>query len=465
MRAMCLLASLAAAALFAACDVWGTSSQLLPGDGATADGEPDGGGDNSHDAGHDGGFDGGFDGGPDTNPDGGDMTGCALTQTSFADLALSLGTSQPSALAAGEFGGSGTTPDLAVGFPLEKKITAYVDLSLDSSVSYETSFTSDFSESPQALAVIEIPGSTGEDDLVVLTIPSQSGQPLHVIALENSGSSSFNTVDTLTSGQISQPNVTYNLGVGKFSGDSYPDIIATCSNRCSQAGIFPWDQDLRSFADIVSIAPGNPVDALTVADLNHDGQDDVVVGDSQMSMNTYLRYGIANGGAGVFGWNTIAEIGSSNWVREIAVADFDGDGVADVAAVVVVSNEFQLWSYRGTSSGGGFTGFSSSHATIGLGTGFSLVRLRKGDFNRDGKPDLAVLTATSPSPSSVHLLINRYFGSGIVFQDTLTVPVCSGDTSGKDLVVHDFDGNGADDLAVACVGTENTINFLRNDCQ
>jgi hypothetical protein len=125
------------------------------------------------------------------------------------------------------------------------------------------------------------------------------------------------------------------------------------------------------------------------------------------------------------------------------VADFNGDGKQDLA--VVTSSPGPTVSVLLNNGMGGFAA-PVTYSVPGASTGFAST-LAVGDFNGDGKPDLAVAAG-----SGVEILLNHGDGT---FAPALVV-----NQPASSVVVADFFGDGKQDLAVANSGT---VSVLRND--
>jgi hypothetical protein len=127
----------------------------------------------------------------------------------------------------------------------------------------------------------------------------------------------------------------------------------------------------------------------------------------------------------------------------IAVGDFNGDGKLDLAVANKGSNNLKILLGNGDST---FTPTSASPAA-----GATPYGLVVGDFNGDGKLDLAV---ANPGSNSVTILLGN--GDG-----TFTPPSASpaAGTTPHELAVGDFNGDGKLDLAVANSGS-NTVTIL-----
>ncbi len=121
----------------------------------------------------------------------------------------------------------------------------------------------------------------------------------------------------------------------------------------------------------------------------------------------------------------------------IAVGDFNGDGILDMAVANSQSNNLTILLGKGN---GAFTPAASSPAT-----GELPMAIAAGDFNGDGKLDLAVVNA---STFSVTILLGN--GNG-----TFT-PVASSPSTWStplSIVTGDFNQDGKLDLAIACEGS------------
>ncbi len=132
-----------------------------------------------------------------------------------------------------------------------------------------------------------------------------------------------------------------------------------------------------------------------------------------------------------------ADIPTAATPDAIATADFNGDGNPDLA---VVNHDDGTVSIFFGSPDGSFV--RSADYSVGSGP----IAIAVGDFNGDGKPDLAVVNqncAMGCGPGSVSVLLNM--GNGI-FQ---TSPLYTTGTDPVSIVAGDFNGDGKIDLAVA----------------
>ncbi|MBB5058068.1 sugar lactone lactonase YvrE [Granulicella aggregans] len=157
-------------------------------------------------------------------------------------------------------------------------------------------------------------------------------------------------------------------------------------------------------------------------------------------------------GASVAGiaWPASVAITADRTSRAVSLADFNGDGIPDIASVIG-GPEAPLLIYLGKADGT-YTQVASYPAI----TGYSIGPIVLGDFNGDGKLDMAVPDGDYNATQIFVLLGN---GDG-TFVKAATSPQLS--SAPTQLAVGDFNGDGVDDLAVVAYGS-NTINvFLGN---
>ncbi|HZS50806.1 MAG TPA: FG-GAP-like repeat-containing protein [Bryobacterales bacterium] len=191
-----------------------------------------------------------------------------------------------------------------------------------------------------------------------------------------------------------------------------------------------------SFISRGAFAAGASPSALAVADFNGDGLLDVAVANGGFSSTVSILLSL---GQGQFRSPMTFAAGASP--RSILTGDFNGDGKPDLVTANSGSNDVSV--------------------LLGSGAGIFLPPLRflagegprfvaAGDFNRDGKPDLVVANANS---NNVSLLLG--LGRGL-FLPPINFAVGRSPSS---LVVGDFNRDGKLDLAVANSGS-NDVSIL-----
>jgi hypothetical protein len=141
-------------------------------------------------------------------------------------------------------------------------------------------------------------------------------------------------------------------------------------------------------------------------------------------------------------------------LRAVAVADFNKDGKPDLAVV----NSRPFSTFQNSVSvllGNGNGSFQPAITTNIQNSGQGLpLSFAVGDFNNDGLPDVALKTPSSPTIPAVEVLLGNGDGSFQPNHQILGV----GQTP-LSVAVGDFDGNGALDL-VTSNSTSGTLSLL-----
>ena len=262
----------------------------------------------------------------------------------------------------------------------------------------------------------------------------------HVSILLNNGNGTFHAGSTFAV----DGSPTY-IAAGDFNGDTKLDLAVV--DQYGQTVTIYLGTGTGNFQKGITYVTSSSPDALVLTDFNNDGILDVLIaeGDARAfganpdSGNIDVLLGNGDGTfKGLALSNTEQGFGS---LTSTAVADFNGDGIPDV-----VANDYfetggnKLYLFPGNGSGG----FAIAPTPISLNpqvtaNPYSIVA---GDFNGDGKPDLAVVSGNGAFASQVAILLNN--GSGFA----APVSFAAGENGLNGIATGDFDGDGKLDLAV-----------------
>ncbi len=180
-----------------------------------------------------------------------------------------------------------------------------------------------------------------------------------------------------------------------------------------------------NFSTGVSRAVGKKPTGIVAADLDQDGRPDLAVVDSG-SGKVSILIGRGNGRFSGSRYIIVGPI-TGTGANAIIAADVEGNGRLDLLTANTLQNTVAVLINRGNA-----TFLPPQNYAVPNGAAYLAV----GDFNRDGKPDLAVTQSTG---SAVSVLINN----------TLPTPVPGGRSFAAPHTLNSGRGNMADGVAVA----------------
>ncbi len=350
----------------------------------------------------------------------------------------------PTSVAVGDFNGDGK-PDLAVAnmnsavANMDGTVSVLLNAgggTFSPQVTYPVGSTNS-----TCVAVGDFNGD-GKPDLAVATWSlAQNGENGSGSVLLNQGGGAFGAPMIYSTGY--EPS---SVAVGDFNGDGKPDLAVadpgdnTLSVLLNEGG--------GRFAEAVPYVIRHAPDSVAVGDFNGDGKPDLAVAIALAGTVDVLL----NQGDGTFGAPMIYVLGSDP--SSVAVGDFNGDGKPDLAVTDDMDATVSVLLNQG---GGTFS--ARMIYRVGSGSGSDAASVAVGDFNGDGMLDLAV---ANEFDGTVSVLLNQ---GGETFGPQTLYAVGSEITSEPTSVaVGDFNGDGRPDLAIAN-GGDNTVVVLLNGCQ
>jgi hypothetical protein len=195
-----------------------------------------------------------------------------------------------------------------------------------------------------------------------------------------------------------------------------------------------------TFASAVLYSAG--ASGIAAADMNNDGKLDLIVtGPPGNDVSVLIGKG-----DGTFKTTPISTPVSGNIAGSIVVADLNGDGKLDVAMSGGWTGVLVLL-------GNGLGGFKSPSYAYGNAQGESFLGLLVGDYNLDGKPDLAAVSYIETG-ESFSILTNNGDGTFGSESDLLA------GYGPQQVVTGDFNGDGKLDLAVSGYSTGGSASIV-----
>jgi hypothetical protein len=270
----------------------------------------------------------------------------------------------------------------------------------------------------------------GDSKPDIAVINNASGTS-NISVLLNNGSGGFGAPTFFAVGALP-----HSICTADFNGDGIADLATTNIGPGNVSVLL--GNGSGGFTAAAGFGTGifNSLSTICSADFNGDGKVDLVIS----SGFNFVLVALGNGN-GTFG--TPTQITVDNNTHSVISADFNGDGKADMATTTH-NGTFNVSVQLGNGSGGFGT-------VTNFVIGDSPASLICADLNGDGKIDLATANMGNNITGNVSILLGdgtgsfaaaTNFGVGVA---TVAKSICSGD----------FDRDGKMDLAMACIANNN----------
>ena len=379
----------------------------------------------------------------------GNGKGAFLSPVSVAS-SLGYGYTDSAAIAVADMNGDGF-PDLIVSGTDVDKFNNGVQIFLNNGAGSFTAGSSyglgGWEEAP--FVARDFNGDRKVDIVMASTISEDAnhGSEGTISVLLGNGDGSMQGARVITTTQAVQSNSAI---TADLNGDGIPDLIQTASNYGGEGAVFvSMGLGNDTYGPPTPVSTGSPNSYWVLAgDFNRDGRLDLAVA-NLCSDDTCSQGGVAillGNGDGTFQSPTIYPAGAK-YSLSIVSGDFNGDGKLDVA----VMNQSASISILLGNGNGTLQAAVVTDTSAGVSSNYSMA---PGDFNADGKTDIALLSLSTDQTTG---LIRVYLSSGGGNLAQTGSPFSSGGTAagagqgfnGMSIAVGDVSGDGTPDLVVA----------------
>ncbi|GAA0894329.1 hypothetical protein GCM10009122_40100 [Fulvivirga kasyanovii] len=285
---------------------------------------------------------------------------------------------------------------------------------------------------------------------IIATKASSANDALQIQILNNQSTLETFSFSTTT---VNVGFPTLNIRCGDLNGDGKPDLYMS-QNGVTRFHVLVVPNTSTpgnlSFGAVQSLDLPTDVSTRRVAhkDLTGDDKPEIIVTNSGAG-TVHIFENTSSGGTISFNAQVAVNVSGASSTTGLDVQDIDGDGRADLVVCQFVGDD--VFILRNT--GVGTISFASPHV-LQL-DGNSLINLTTGDFNEDGKLDIAAIANLS---SKVFVFPNNSTSGSINFGASQSFGI---NTNPWGITTGDVDGDGRLDIITTSL-TDNSLAVLNN---
>lgn len=222
---------------------------------------------------------------------------------------------------------------------------------------------------------------------------------------------------------------------GDFNSDGILDVVTANQSTIGGISVYLARAD-GTFNAPISTSAAPPSTDLALGDFNKDGKLDVAV--IGLGFNTVTV--LLGNGNGTFQAPISFLLPSGFSVNSITAADFNNDGKLDLAVAEFNTSSSQIQIFEGDG-----TGHFSLANTLHSSDPSDIRKIRVGDFNRDGKTDIAMLQ---------DFAVSAWFGNGSFTFDQVILQHYG---ATADLTVVDLNQDNFGDIVISFFTNTSTL--------
>ncbi|MEI6333308.1 MAG: FG-GAP-like repeat-containing protein [Methylococcaceae bacterium] len=298
--------------------------------------------------------------------------------------------SYPRSVSVGDFNGDGKI-DLVVANSWSGTVSVLLRNAANTSFDPKLDFAT--GSYPTSVSVCDFNGD-GKTDLVVANVSSDTVSVL----LRNADNTDFNPTVDLATGSMPE-----SVRVGDFNGDGKADLVVA-NYGSNSVSVLLRNAANTGFYPKVDVATGSHPPSVSIGDFNGDGKTDLAVANSGSNTVSVLLRNAAN-----TGFDPKMDFTTGSRPSSVSVGDFNGDGKTDLVVANFWSNTVSVLLRNAANT--------DFYPKVDFATGsYRPTSVSVGDFNGDGKTDLAVANYYSNTVSV--LLNNTTPNASVIITDT-----------------------------------------------
>ena len=358
--------------------------------------------------------------------------------------------SSPCSVSVGDLNGDGK-PDLAIANFNSASVSVLLNTTAPGATTPTYSPEAQFATktSPRSVSIGDL-NNDGKPDLAIANFISDSVSVL--LNTTAAGATTPNYINQITFAAGRRPG---SVSIGDLNGDGKPDLAIACEGSDGVSVLLSTraaGEVIPTFASPSTFATGSDPYSVSIGDLSGDGKPDLAVANFYTDSVSVLLNTTAPG-ATTPSYASQTTFATGSRPASVSIGDLNGDGKPDLA--IANSESASVSVLLNTTAPGAATPTYANQTTFATGSGPKSVSI--GDFNGDGKPDLAIANSQS---NSVSVLLSTT-APGATTPSYASQTMFATENDPLSVSIGDFNGDGKPDLAIANFGS-NTVSVLLN---